>query len=235
MKQQLRSRRIDDGCLAAPTTHGPRSEIRDERHESIDGGMTGRQGIDHHHAGETLSQALRQHARIDEEFVQGVDVNDVVSESLLLMKGKLNGLDVQSVLGELPPVICRRSQIGQVVANLLSNAADAVAEGVESQAGSFVGKVRVETQIAKADVQDGVSIVVSDNGPGISEELRQKIFDSFYTTKEVGKGTGLGLSICGKILAAHGGSIDVSADAELGGALFRCWLPLSPSPQEVSG
>ena len=79
-----------------------------------------------------------------------------------------------------------------------------------------------------------VAIEVSDNGRGMAPEIQPRIFDPFFTTKDVGKGTGLGLSIAYKIVAAHGGRIDVrSAPNE--GATFTVTLPLEPPPEAVAG
>jgi signal transduction histidine kinase len=66
---------------------------------------------------------------------------------------------------------------------------------------------------------------VSDDGPGIDDDLRERIFEPFFTTKPVGEGTGLGLSISLQIIVKHGGSIEVDA-AEEGGTRFRVRLPL---------
>ena len=75
-------------------------------------------------------------------------------------------------------------------------------------------------------------IVVSDTGPGIPEELRDKIFDIFFTTKQVGKGTGLGLSISQNIIQLHGGSIAFDCPPE-GGTTFRIELPLGFAEQII--
>jgi CheY-like chemotaxis protein len=76
------------------------------------------------------------------------------------------------------------------------------------------------------DAQDTVELSVSDSGPGIAPELRERIFERFFTTKAVGGGTGLGLAICRDIVSAHGGRIGAHASAQ-GGALFRVELPVS--------
>ena len=76
--------------------------------------------------------------------------------------------------------------------------------------------------------QKGVCISVSDNGHGVSDEHRARIFDRYFTTKPSGKGTGLGLSLISTIVGAHGGTIDVINDPALGGARFEVWLPREP-------
>jgi signal transduction histidine kinase len=73
----------------------------------------------------------------------------------------------------------------------------------------------------------GVAVEVADNGKGIPPEVLPKIFDPFFSTKEIGKGTGLGLSISYKIVQQHGGRIDVESQAGAG-TKFTVWLPLKP-------
>jgi signal transduction histidine kinase len=80
---------------------------------------------------------------------------------------------------------------------------------------------------------DGLCITIADNGPGVPESIREQIFEEFFTTKPAGVGTGLGLSMCLGIVKDHGGILEVSEDADLGGARFDLWLPLSP-PQPSS-
>ncbi len=80
----------------------------------------------------------------------------------------------------------------------------------------------------------GVALEVADNGDGVAEEIREKIFEDFFTTKPTGVGTGLGLSMCATIIKDHGGNIAVEDDDELGGALFQVWLPLSnPTAEDI--
>ncbi len=98
-------------------------------------------------------------------------------------------------------ISCRASQISQVLVNLLSNAFDAVKDLPEKWI-----KVSVE---AKGQY---ILISITDSGPGIPEELREKILQPFFTTKEIGKGTGLGLSISLGILKAHGGELEIDKD-----------------------
>jgi two-component system, NtrC family, sensor kinase len=76
---------------------------------------------------------------------------------------------------------------------------------------------------------DGVVIEVCDSGPGVPDEIRQRLFEPFYTTKPPGKGTGLGLHIAHNVIARHGGRIDVESSSE--GTCFRIALP--PRPPDV--
>jgi len=106
--------------------------------------------------------------------------------------------------------------LSQVLINLINNAFDAVA-------GRPGARVKVGTALLPSSGE--VMVQVSDNGPGIAQNVRARIFDPFFTSKPSGKGTGLGLSISARIAARHGGRIIIS-DNEGGGAVFSLVLPL---------
>ncbi|MCB9647582.1 MAG: HAMP domain-containing protein [Deltaproteobacteria bacterium] len=103
----------------------------------------------------------------------------------------------------------------QVLTNLVINGVQAMPEG---------GTITLRTRAAKVDGKEWAVIEVEDQGTGISPEAKAHIFDAFYTTKPEGEGTGLGLHVCARILAHHGGHIDV--DSEVGrGTKMQVWLP----------
>jgi signal transduction histidine kinase len=109
--------------------------------------------------------------------------------------------------------------LNQVLLNLVTNAAQAMDKPR--------GQIRLAT---RREGVDHVAIEVADNGRGITTDALPRIFDPFYTTKEVGKGTGLGLTIAYKIVSQHGGRIDVRS--ELGkGSTFTVVLPIEPPPE----
>jgi signal transduction histidine kinase len=113
-----------------------------------------------------------------------------------------------------PTINADRDQVVQVVTNLVQNAIDAVGETPDPH-------VVVEV---KAAAREQVAIIVRDNGPGLSPEMRDRLFEPYATTKE--KGTGLGLAIVERIVVEHGGEIS-HADAPGGGAQFTVLLPVS--------
>ena len=123
----------------------------------------------------------------------------IVEESIFICNHRFyyKGIALNALIPEdLPQVNCRSVEVGQVLINLLNNSYDAVSHLPD-------GKVEVSAQL----VADKVHISIEDNGPGISHDVRGKIFESFYTTKEVGKGTGLGLSISKKIMLNNNGDL----------------------------
>ena len=152
-----------------------------------------------------------------------VDLNDVVRRTLTLMTYdlKLKDISVERELsGALPEVLGDRHGLQQVVLNLVTNAAQAVAENPRERA----REVSVSTWF------DGqVHLRVSDTGPGIPDDVLQSVFTPFFTTKEPGKGTGLGLSITYSIVESHGGQITIEPRNPRGGAVFRVDLPPAPA------
>ncbi len=151
-----------------------------------------------------------------------VDLNDVIQRTLLLMEYdlKLKDIDVRRELGSaLPAVLGDRHNLQQVVLNLLTNAAHAVAE-------NRPGRSRAITVATWFDEQ--VHLRVADTGPGITDAVAPNVFTPFFTTKEPGQGTGLGLSITYSIVENHGGRITVERPSG-GGASFRVDLPRAPA------
>ncbi len=149
------------------------------------------------------------------------DMNQIVEEALALFGGRLEGITVQRDLEPgLPPVLADPEAIRRALANLIDNAAEAMQ-------GSLLRVLGVRTALS----EDGaaVEITVSDTGPGLTDEIRERLFLPFYSTKH--RGTGLGLSIAAKIVQEHGGSISAEANTPKG-ARFLLRLPLmEPSLQ----
>lgn len=163
---------------------------------------------------------LKDFSRLDRSKVTTFNLNDGLQSTLLLAKHLLKSVTVNKALGDISPIVCSPSQINQVFLNLITNAAQAM--------GERPGKIMLTTR----DDGDGVRVEVEDDGNGIPPDVLPKIFDPFFSTKEIGKGTGLGLSISYKIVQQHGGRIEV--DSEIGrGTLFTVWLPFKP-PADAS-
>ena len=126
--------------------------------------------------------------------------------------------------GEIPPLNVDRSQIQQVLMNLVINGIQAMPDGGRLTLEMCVEKVS-EARTKKTDNQDHLTIRIRDEGQGILPEHMRLIFDPFFTTKEVGKGTGLGLSISYGIVEEHGGWLDVQSEVGRG-TCFTVYLPM---------
>lgn len=156
-------------------------------------------------------------------LIQVVEHSLELSEETLAIesgKGKQKPqLDTQ-LEGPIAPIVGSGAEIQQVVLNLLRNAIQAF-----NAQGETTDKPRI--QIKAYQQEDEAVLEITDNGPGMSDEVRRHIFDPFFTTKEVGKGTGLGLSVSYFIITEHhSGRIEV--DSELNkGTRFRIYLPLA--------
>ncbi len=164
----------------------------------------------------SIIQGLRRHARGEETEMVNFNVHKSVEETLSLFRPLLGSEQIQlemNLSADSPFVHGLPTRFGQVLMNLLTNARDAV-NGVPE------AKIFVETR----SVANKLELVVSDNGPGIPDELRNRIFDPFFTTKGVEHGTGLGLSIVGSIVSEMNGAISVQP-REGGGTQFLISFP----------
>jgi len=165
----------------------------------------------------TVLMRLLDFSRMNEPNSESLDVNAVVDDTILFTEHHLTRFRNVHLTVEkekdLPLVYADRIHLQQALVNIMINAAQAMPEG---------GPIMVRT--GKRD-DEFVWITVSDKGPGIRPEHRDKIFESFFTTKPKGEGTGLGLSLTKKLVEANKGAIEVES-TEGQGATFRILLPI---------
>ncbi len=176
-----------------------------------------------------IIKRLLDFAREKQPEKKFTDLNQVIEDTVRIVErpAHLRNIEVMLDLDRtLPPIWIDADQIKQVVMNMLVNAQHAVEEK---------GSITVRTcrsQDPRAPAQAGepmpmVAISIIDTGCGIPEKNLKRIFDPFFTSKEVGKGTGLGLSVSHGIVEAHGGLIEVKSKVGEGSA-FHVFLPLTP-------
>lgn len=166
-----------------------------------------------------IVQDLRTFSRADSSAIASADLNNCMDSTINIVINEIKyAAELKREYGILPKISCNAQQINQVFMNLLINAAHAI-----QSKGDAVGEIVVCTWCDK----DNVFVSVRDNGCGIDPENGNKIFDAFFTTKEIGKGTGLGLSISSGIIRKHGGEITLSSEVGVG-STFTIRLPLHP-------
>jgi len=163
----------------------------------------------------SIVDSLLNLARVRDSDFQEVDVNSLMLETLSLLdhQFRATSIDVKLDLDPvLPSTLANGGKLQQVFMNLFLNAKDAMPEG---------GQLRVRTHCKDSQLV----VKIEDTGTGISDEDIKRIYDPFFTTKEVGKGTGLGLSVCYGIIQEHSGRISVKSRPGLGSS-FQVQLPL---------
>ncbi len=131
---------------------------------------------------------------------------------------------------DLPMVPCLTDEMGQVILNMLVNAAHAIDAKLGSNPEGVKGAIHISTRA----LADGVELRLSDSGTGIPQAIRDRIFEPFFTTKEVGRGTGQGLAICHDVVVEkHGGTLAVTSEEGVG-STFIITLPLQQPASEVT-
>ncbi len=174
-----------------------------------------------------IVKSLNAFSRVDNEKEKGwSDINKSIEGTLILAKNKYKYYaSIVRDLNELPSIYCNDGEIKQVFLNIVVNAAQALEQS----------KAKAESGIIKISSffdQKYVNVIFEDNGPGIPEEIREKIVVPFFTTKKAGEGTGLGLSISHDIIVnRHRGIMEI-AESEYGGAKFTIKLPAGDSEKE---
>jgi PAS domain S-box-containing protein len=168
-----------------------------------------------------ITRAVKEFTYPDQNEKVAVDLNVALLNTLTVARNEYKYVaELDTDLGDLPPVFCHIGHLNQVFLNLVVNAADAIA--VAGDADPQGGKIRIQTRCEG----NTVLISVSDTGCGIPDELRERIFEPFFTTKAAGSGTGQGLSIArSTVVEKHFGTIDV--ETEVGrGTTFLVRLPV---------
>jgi PAS domain S-box-containing protein len=169
----------------------------------------------------TIVRSMKEFAHPAQKEMAPIDLNRAIAATLTVATNEYKYVaDLETAFEELPPVVCHINDINQVVLNLVVNAAHAIADVVSGT--HQRGKIKVITRH-----QDHHAVIyISDTGPGIPEEIRTRIYDPFFTTKEVGRGTGQGLAIARAIVKdKHCG--DLSFETTLGvGTTFSIRLPI---------
>lgn len=168
-----------------------------------------------------IVQSLREFSRVDDLGTTRANPNQIIETTLNIVQNKgIERIAIELDLGDVPQIDCYAGRLGQVVLNLLLNAANAIdGEGV----------IRICTWVEA----DQLHVDVTDTGRGIRPENIDRIFDPFYTTMDVGQGKGLGLSTVHGIVTDHGGTIEVTSVVGEG-STFSVRLPLEHVPAPVA-
>jgi two-component system NtrC family sensor kinase len=168
----------------------------------------------------TIVRAMKDFAHPDASEKRASDVNRAIETTLLIAQNEYRYVaTVDFQRGDIPEVMCNVGELGQVFLNLIVNAAHALADAGRD---SDTGRITIRTQL----VGRCVELTFEDNGCGIPEEIIGKIYDPFFTTKEVGRGTGQGLAIARSIVVdKHQGRIGVASTTK-SGTRFTLQLPV---------
>jgi len=191
-----------------------------------------------------IVQSLKNFSRLDEAEMKAVNIHEGIDVTLMILRHRLKETSDRSAIqvikeyGELPLVECYPGQLNQVFMNILANAIDAIEENIEKNS-SQPPSIQIHTQVLD---NEWVVIQIADNGSGMPEEIIQRIYDPFFTTKEIGKGTGLGMSISYQLIVdKHQGSLKCRSQPGKGTEFWiqipiKCQAtnPSRPSPMITS-
>ncbi len=177
----------------------------------------------------SIVASLRTFSRMDEAELKAVNLHDGLDSTIMILQHRLKAhgdrppIALERYYDDLPLVECYAGRLNQVFMNLLSNALDALDEQLAAGHQSAPPQLEIETALLASDQ---VRITITDNGPGIPPDKRQRIFEPFYTTKPIGKGTGIGLSISYQIVTEqHQGSLVCESQAGKG-TTFHITIPV---------
>ncbi|MHC5674632.1 sensor histidine kinase [Nostoc sp.] len=179
--------------------------------------------------------SLRNFSRLDEAEMKFVDIHEGLDNTLMILNRRLTATPNQSEIqivkkyGDLPLVECYAGQLNQVFMNVLVNAIDALEEASQKRSFEDIkthpNQIQIQTQIDES-THDAI-VQIYDNGIGMSEDVKKRVFDHMFTTKPVGKGTGLGMAIAYQIVVdKHAGNIEVDSTPGWG-TEFTIRIPLT--------
>jgi len=181
-----------------------------------------------------ISTSLRTFSRADKDYKVPFNIHEGIDSTILILKHRLKAnehhpaIEVVTDYGNLPQIECFPGQLNQVFMNLLANAIDALEESNQGRSLEAI-KANPYCITIRTSLSDDrhIKIQIADNGAGMTEAVKQRIFDHLFTTKAVGKGTGLGLAIARQIVVeTHGGTIEVNSH-QGEGTEFEIVLPVT--------
>ncbi|MEH2195259.1 MAG: AAA family ATPase [Nostoc sp.] len=180
----------------------------------------------------SISKSLRTFSRADSDQKQTFNLHEGIDSTILILRHRLKAnetrpaIEVVTNYGNIPAINCFPGQLNQVFMNLLANAIDALDESNHGRSFEEIQANLNYITIQTSVENEKVKIAILDNGKGMSESVKQKIFEHLFTTKAVGKGTGLGLAIARQIVEeTHGGKL--SCNSVLGeGTEFIIEIPV---------
>jgi signal transduction histidine kinase len=176
---------------------------------------------------------LRNFSRVDEGERRTADIHECIESTLLILRNRLKyHIRVEKNYGKLPSIPCYSGQLSQVFMNLIVNASDALEDlrikKKEEEGIYFEGWIRITTYLETEGDKQWAVIKIADNGGGIPQEIQERIFEMFFTTKPLGKGTGMGLAISYQIITdKHGGKLELHTEPNEG-TEFTIKLPVQP-------
>jgi signal transduction histidine kinase len=162
-----------------------------------------------------ISNSLRTFSRADQDYKQPFNLHEGIDSTILILKHRLKAneqrpaIEVFTNYGDIPEVKCFPGQLNQVFMNIIANAIDALDELNATRSKEEIKNNYNQITITTFVEDKYVKIIIADNGIGMSEEVKQRVFDHLFTTKDVHKGTGLGLAIAKQIIVdKHDGELN---------------------------
>lgn len=155
-----------------------------------------------------LVQSLKRFVRLDEMVVQNANINKELDLTLEILRHKTKkGIEIVKNYGDINEIECYPNMLNQVFLNILMNAIQSIEKEKSLKPENYQGKIEIITE----EKGKFLTVKIKDNGSGIKEADKNKIFQAGFTTKKVGEGTGLGLAICKKIIEKHKGKISFNS------------------------
>ena len=215
----------DRAALAAKVESSTLSMLAERAPQAADDALEGVESVSR------IVKALKRFSHPGSEEFEPVDVNDAIRTAMTVSRNEWRyAATIETDLSEeLPAVDARLGSLNQVWLIMIVNAAHAIAE----RHGDDLGTIRIGTRTV--DGGDAVEISIADNGSGIEPNHLNRIYDQFFTTKEVGRGTGQGLAIAHQVIVSeHHGSLEVESEKGAG-TTFKVTLPTSQAAAPTPG
>ncbi|PJE01083.1 MAG: two-component sensor histidine kinase [Leptospira sp.] len=166
-----------------------------------------------------IVKALKYYSHLDQSSYGEADITEGIENTLIILHNQIKqGIDIQREYNPIPKVYCNIDELNQVWTNLLNNAIHALKKAKSP-------RIIISTSTKELAGNPYALITFSDNGTGITKEIKDRIWDPFFTTKDQGEGSGLGLGIVKGIIEKHKGTIKV--DSEPGKTEFKVYLPIA--------